>query len=1763
MEKLLNLLEAHYAPEEINPILQAVAIDPLITAVFEQDDFLSRYWEVNQKNAALWQAANIAAFAGMYYGTDQHENEIGKEAKTIAAIGKLLIEFQDILKRSATIENAINGFKPSVQLDETQLDKIFIYAYGTQENKAVYLIALAKIKGIDLAGKAVLQHEFTETQRLNRFSEFLSDQAPSAVEQLVQVLQQFGFKSTSQAIVRDWLARHEGQMVLLTAAYSPEQLAALAALYQVIGEEESRNQTLGLTEQRLVEVSNNIQYQKFMQKRANDGQPSVKAVNLKKIPESFQATFVLQAREISPADLAELPSIVKENPLAAIRMAGLLLETNPVEAKDMAENAVRTLKQHDMLLELYLPKSIQNWQPAELLDTLNRLQLPAETVHLGKVLLKKRPNDMAIIQEMIKANQELKNWHEAEIQARLRYLNEPEDQNGLRTLAEVYERAERWPKAYDAWKLAFSKDSKPDTALVAHYMQAAVEADHAKEAVKIYESLPEEQSNHDTVLHQYGKAFVKLGDPTNAERAFLQGTRLNTNNGENWLALAELYQSMGQKAKCIETLKTAAVHAPENTQILVSLANLYIDKKDMETARKLMKQAVVKEDLDYKTGLELLSNLERLQENQLFHEYAAKLQQRWPNDGAIAYQMAKSCLGMGKKNDALQAFEVAAHVENPSVQWLLDYASALVDEGTEVFEQAKTIPMANYVKALQLLDDVSDTGTSHSSVYKLLHGELLLEIGRYEEAFALYKKLSDGLDGLGPVDVNRFQTGLGTSAHYLGENETALAALKVAGKDSEHPVFVYQRMAEAYRDLQFPDEALQAAKSALSAGPTTLNNLSWFAEFAISMDATDDAKEALAVATELAPQDIEYWIAYAVILAKLQDWTAFDEAMSKIRQFPRLNEQQRLKIADLYVDINEINRARDFLQEGLLTLEQNEISTTYTLSSALLAYKTGSLSEATTMMQQLIEKRDWDAGLHTLFGDLLAKQEKYRAAKASYDHACKLLEMEEGDQNVFTTLSSQIRNLFTEDWFASLYQIPAITLRWSAIEMNEKKYEDAALRAKQVINNKNAMTDASLLQLGMSAYLLQRPELSNQVKELFSTHMHEKSCQNVILHALAAELALDAHDDVAAGALIFPNLQAEQNDFWTASIQGRLLLQSGEWARAEKIFSDLSNELMGQDQKKNTDTTWINELLLPISEIEIKRIAMLKYAVALRKWKEAAQIRNDLAKVKQGVPVIGLSLIAADLATAEFKRIADEFEISSHTPDEAVIQESGYSRSMELLTGIKPNIEINLYTRLVNRIQLVYRPTLQAIRDMVQLVPDDDDIRYLVPAVRRLDHCQGVTQLAQKAKANADILMNVALCKMSQTPEEAINGFADALKIKPNDPVLYTGMSMAYEKAGKLQQSYDALEEALNIWSDESLWHVRAADLAETLQNSGVSHNHYAKAYQIAPKDMRVTNRYIKNLITDSQYQEAYEILDTAQKNNPEDWNLDLLLAEIYENVGEFDNALVELERAVEKSGGDAQAKLRMARVLLHNHAFTEAYSLVKELPVEKESIEEAVYIQAAALDGMGDEKKALHLLEKYLSTHTVKEDSLMVAYVKIVRKQQGDRTAIGFAEDILTRFPDSSETCALLADMHYECGDVEDAGKYLEKGLVLNSHHAGMNYINGLIAAEKGNLDLAVHSFVTTIQQEPDRVDAFMALSDVHLRRREYDDAAKVMRQGIDANPQELNLLLEAAKIYKDSKDYGEAETMLRKAAALKPDDINIQRQLGAIIALNLVHNQ
>jgi tetratricopeptide (TPR) repeat protein len=121
----------------------------------------------------------------------------------------------------------------------------------------------------------------------------------------------------------------------------------------------------------------------------------------------------------------------------------------------------------------------------------------------------------------------------------------------------------------------------------------------------------------------------------------------------------------------------------------------------------------------------------------------------------------------------------------------------------------------------------------------------------------------------------------------------------------------------------------------------------------------------------------------------------------------------------------------------------------------------------------------------------------------------------------------------------------------------------------------------------------------------------------------------------------------------------------------------------------------------------------------------------------------------------------------------------------------------------------------------------------------------------------------------------------------------------------------------------------------------------------------------------------------------------------------------------------------------------------------------------------------------------------------------------------------------------------------------------AQLHYLLGRLLRRSGQLDQAVHHLSETIRLSPDLVDAYLEIGHVHQERRQHNQALNAFRQAIAVAPRDHRPYYLIGQALKESKDYLGAEKMLRLANELAPDDISIHRLLGAVVALNLVHNR
>ena len=203
----------------------------------------------------------------------------------------------------------------------------------------------------------------------------------------------------------------------------------------------------------------------------------------------------------------------------------------------------------------------------------------------------------------------------------------------------------------------------------------------------------------------------------------------------------------------------------------------------------------------------------------------------------------------------------------------------------------------------------------------------------------------------------------------------------------------------------------------------------------------------------------------------------------------------------------------------------------------------------------------------------------------------------------------------------------------------------------------------------------------------------------------------------------------------------------------------------------------------------------------------------------------------------------------------------------------------------------------------------------------------------------------------------------------------------------------------------------------------------------------------------------------------------------------------------------------------------------------------------------------ALQILEEAIKGGQ-KSASVKLEHARLVRSMKGAKEAEQLLLALVEADPENAEALGDLAEVQVELDKPQEASLHAFRALKVNPTLRGLNYLVGTMKRADGQLDQAVHYFSEAVRQYPYDLNAYVALGETYVERRENKKAFEIFEQAMQITPDDHRLYYQAGVILREQKDYVRAEDMMRRASELAPSDINIRRQLGAIVALNLVHN-
>jgi predicted Zn-dependent protease len=643
-----------------------------------------------------------------------------------------------------------------------------------------------------------------------------------------------------------------------------------------------------------------------------------------------------------------------------------------------------------------------------------------------------------------------------------------------------------------------------------------------------------------------------------------------------------------------------------------------------------------------------------------------------------------------------------------------------------------------------------------------------------------------------------------------------------------------------------------------------------------------------------------------------------------------------------------------------------------------------------------------------------------------------------------------------------------------------------------------------------------------------------------------SEILLDAEQAQKAGEILMQALERYPQEHSLKFAASRQAALSGNWPTAEALF----------EQELPAITI---EMPLVSAQAVCQARNLVKAAMATEHWQTAESWSKRLAAQQPKNQTAQVLRLQITVKALEFSALNQGLGIEKH-----ILSAQKCEEVKAELAALIANLEALKTSEVEHwcaRGKVVLEPNQANIRRLAMITPEADDIAAMMAALKNSGQVSTALQLGKKHENELAVLFAEADCLKSDDPHRAFETLEKALKGKNVSPAAYAFGAHLNMEQKEYYSAINQIEEALEYWPNEAGWQEYAAEAWQAVGDVQNSTAHLEKALQLVPDSMALQLKLGKNYLQAKELDRAIDSLKSVTKsavNLPEGWEA---LAEAYYLSGQTEDALAAAQRAMDVDAFTVKPYLLSAQINLDQGNAAKALELSQKALQQDEKNPETMVVLAKAWLANGNKLQALHALEKVPQSKNVSVAQL-IEHARLVKEINGSANAKGMLESLAERYPDNLDVLNMLAESQLANGDKANAEKSAQRSLKLQESQPQMQRFLGKLEFTSGHLDQAIYHYSQAVALDPANSEAYLELSKVYEQQRDYSAAVDTLNKALELQPEDLSAVLAAANLMRSAKDYGKAEAYLRRAAEIAPSDLNVRRQLGAVIALNLVES-
>ena len=1402
------------------------------------------------------------------------------------------------------------------------------------------------------------------------------------------------------------------------------------------------------------------------------------------------------------------------------------------------------------------------------------LTKPAESIQAITLVLDIQPNNLDAILLLMKSYQTVELKKLTVDTAHLASALAPDKIEIRRFLADSLEIDQQWVQALEE-REAIIRHPKISSRVDYHKLAAcALSADQPQRTAAVCQKLLNENPDDAEAHRLLGEAYLSLGDPLKAQSHFIKATQISPDSVNSWIALAELYQANDQKEKKWETLHAASNAIPDNPEIQYALGKEHYQEKSFTNALHAFQNGdrlVKTSNISYGNKIQsaiadyLGKTLYQLGHIDDALEILESAYQKDPGHVGVAHMYGKTLLATGFPERAVSILYETKKTSPDDLDLNLDFARACIITSNELEEAKESL-----LKIIKICPQSDEAIALLAEAYEL-NQEYDLALEAYQDA--VNTQLRDD-----PTWNTRLSLGLGRTSLKLDQPEMAIAALKSALVSNNDDIDVHKTLSNAYLAADLKDKALSVARSALSLDPDDDNNLDWFIQQAITLDATDKAIEALKEFQKIDPNKSSLLTKLGWLYLYEGDAETALNTFNQVKTIDIISPLDLYKVSQGFLAINDPTSAVECLDKAIYMSE----ATTENDELARLFF-------TKTTAQQMVG--DIEGALKTIEESLLRIEKTPEIIKKQ----SKILFDLDRHEEAISCLEYGIKD-FPQD---EALIIQAITLY--------RAKGDLGTAVRHAINVLHLPDTSALRALNQSTAAI----ISDLADAMLQTKLAKEIIDNadsveavsaqpdLAYYCLLTKLALDADEDIAAADAITSALKIDPKHPRVLALQARLTSRQGDFDAAKQT---LQKGLMAAGNFPNLNQPGITTGdLAHVSVIEQPASTYIELAdvcILFQHWSVAIFLLQKAIDLAPNEPRSYFALARALVLRAEYQRLCQSLDVVNNAPGKSTIAEFAYKqfenailKAAHLITEITTPNDITSTQNLepkstiamwLARGQAIFQPSLEHARALSRISKTPDNqaayiaaLRYCRDYSRAINIAHQIFQVIEKQISDPLLSGQIALTLTKESVEIAAEAVQTAIKVSnwlnsPNRPIYYAIQADIARNDDDHDGQLRALQFALEIWPDESKWLSVAADLILNQSNHpdhSLAIKYLEQAILLEPKKVSYHLKLADVHHSSHHPKDVLRVLEKATHVIPKHQEPWLALARAYQHDGDIPQAIRCAKMVVQIDPNQTDAHLLLAEVALEVDNPNKAFKYLDNILTAEPENSQALLLRSRTYKALGKPQEALRSLDIAI-LNLPKSIPVQLERIGLIRQAKGDESALEALNRLNEENPNNPHILAALAEVLSINGEQDVAIQTALDALpdarqeMKKNEFVQLLQLLGRLLRKSGQLDQAIHNLSEAVEISPEDPGPYFDLGRCYQDQRQYDRALQNFRTAIDLDPDNAQAYYFAGLILKETKDYENAELMFKKAANLSPTDLNIHRQLGAVTAINLVHN-